>query len=564
MMLKLGWDTQKERFSSREEVYMKRLVSVCFFLIMFFLVQIHGSYGQAQENPDNGSEQKVEMTHNQPEQKGDAKEENVESAEVVSTSKEQSTLGQAVQEDPEIDIMLVLDNSGSMKQNDPEFLTREVVTNFLNGLGKEARLGMVIFGREAVLAESLVEVAAPEVRAKFLKSLDKVDYKGQFTNSPAAIERAIYELKTHGRKDAQKNIIFLTDGIVDTGDKNQDLEKEKWLKEDLARESKKAGIRIVGIAFTDDADFLLIQTLAIKTDGEYFRAYKAADIQGVFEKINQVITKPPEKVDVSGLQEKADTPMPLSTPKQGVPIPLLIAGIIVIIGVVILFVVLKGRSKGHIQAASGGGPAGLSGQNDPPMPRAELLDVNSVISKEALVLGKKEIRIGREPHNDIQIPMDTVSSDHAVIEYKNGRFYLKDTRSSNGTSLNNKRIETDKNFTLKNGDLIKFDFYEFRFVLPDQAPAGKTKLAVQSPAQGTGTILRPSKPKDEQPGVQESQPQDVESANDNETRVKPGMCPNHPARKATELCVNCKKAFCTQCMTEKDGKTICLSCAEKL
>ena len=55
----------------------------------------------------------------------------------------------------EIDIVLVLDNSGSMKTNDPDFLTRDVVTNFVDGLGDNSRLGMVIFGREATLAEPL-------------------------------------------------------------------------------------------------------------------------------------------------------------------------------------------------------------------------------------------------------------------------------------------------------------------------------------------------------------------------------------------------------------------------
>jgi hypothetical protein len=42
-------------------------------------------------------------------------------------------------------------------------------------------------------------------------SLDKVDYRGKFTESAAGIERAVYELKTGGRTGARKSIIFLTD-----------------------------------------------------------------------------------------------------------------------------------------------------------------------------------------------------------------------------------------------------------------------------------------------------------------------------------------------------------------
>ena len=45
-------------------------------------------------------------------------------------------------------------------------------------------------------------------------SLAKVDYRGQYTNIPAGMERAIYELKSSARKDAAKVVVFMTDGDV--------------------------------------------------------------------------------------------------------------------------------------------------------------------------------------------------------------------------------------------------------------------------------------------------------------------------------------------------------------
>ncbi|MFT5176504.1 MAG: pSer/pThr/pTyr-binding forkhead associated (FHA) protein, partial [Gammaproteobacteria bacterium] len=62
-------------------------------------------------------------------------------------------------------------------------------------------------------------------------------------------------------------------------------EKARWMKSTLADEAADRGVRIFGIAFTDNADFELIQTLASRTGGEYYRAYTAADIDGVFTKI---------------------------------------------------------------------------------------------------------------------------------------------------------------------------------------------------------------------------------------------------------------------------------------
>ena len=542
---------------------MKKLFSIFIFLVMFLFTVIDFGYSQAKEKPKEASKQKVEVQ-----------------------SKE-----------PQLDIVLVLDNSGSMKKNDPKFLTHKVVENFLNGLGEQSRLAMVIFDHEALLAETLIKLTDPKTKTKFLNSLGKVNYKGQFTNSPAGIERAIYELKENARKDAQKVIIFLTDGIVDTGDKARDIEKEKWLKEDLAQESKLEGIRIFGVAFTDKADFRLIQTLALKTEGEYFRAYKAEDIQGVFKKINAMITKPPAEPEVPAPQVQAKTPAPATiqqvspvpTPaqpikeKKAISMPLIIAGIVVLLGILVLFFVFKGKSKpqeGEIR------PAAPSPREEPPMPKAELIDDNKVIPDETLRLEKRSITIGREPDNDITIPKKTVSGFHATIEFRNGYFYLEDQRSGNGTSVNDGRIVANKPIRLKSGDRIKFDIYEFTFFMPGKATIGKTVLSSgQAAQQSEGTVLRTSKPEEESSEpAQEKQPDDKKPGSpsvepdakepkqkpepeveppeqERKTILKSGMCPNHASMKATELCPVCKNAFCKKCMTEKDGKAVCVACA---
>ena len=191
------------------------------------------------------------------------------------------------------DVILVLDNSGSMKKNDPNFLTKRAVTEFISGLDESTRIAIVIFDQDVSLAVPLTQISSAS-KDKVSKSLDKINYKGLFTDSPAAVERAIYELKNSGRGDAQKLIIFMTDGIVDTGNKDVDLEKSKWLKDSLAADAADADIRIFGIAFTEYADFQLIQSLAQKTDGEYYRALKAEDLQNVFERITTIINTIPE------------------------------------------------------------------------------------------------------------------------------------------------------------------------------------------------------------------------------------------------------------------------------
>jgi len=54
----------------------------------------------------------------------------------------------------------------------------------------------------------------------------------------------------------------------------------------------------------------------------------------------------------------------------------------------------------------------------------------------SIPIEKKVVKIGRDESNDIVIPMNSISSLHATIEFRNGYYYLEDHRSTNGTRLN--------------------------------------------------------------------------------------------------------------------------------
>jgi MinD-like ATPase involved in chromosome partitioning or flagellar assembly len=111
-------------------------------------------------------------------------------------------------------------------------------------------------------------------------------------------------------------------------------------------------------------------------------------------------------------------------------------------------------------------------------------------------LGKDGFTIGREEGRDLVIPSEMVSRNHAVLLVKETKIFLKDTGSSNGTFLNNQRIESEQPYELKHTDILKFDTFEFIFV--DSARAdlwetlkplnrvGAITICVYSPKGGTG------------------------------------------------------------------------------
>ena len=84
--------------------------------------------------------------------------------------------------------------------------------------------------------------------------------------------------------------------------------------------------------------------------------------------------------------------------------------------------------------------------------------------------------------NDVCIDKDTISALHASIEYRNGSFFVRDRKSTNGTFLNSLRVRHTEE--LKGGDIIAFHQFKFRFMLASDGEAGQTIVAKQSSESG--------------------------------------------------------------------------------
>ncbi len=436
---------------------------------------------------------------------------------------------------PPLDIVIAVDNSGSMIKGDPEFMSRNLVSKFLEGLSGDDRVSLVIFDESFHLAMPLTPVAEKETGRKVSEAVSKVDYKGQYTNIPAAIERAICELRDNGRKKAEKLIILLSDGIIDTGDRARDLQKRHWLKDDLSLESKKSGIRIFGIAFTDQADAELVQTLGQKTRGGYCRVLAAGNIQETLSRINEIILKP-----------KSETAMEAAI-ERGLPVELLL--ILAVVGIAIL-----GIFAARILVVRSAAP-------QESIPGAYLLDTNGITDKGIYRIDKPSVTIGRSNANgiDISIGMHTISARHAQIEYRDHSFYLTDLGSKNGTYLNEGKDRVTDEVRLKDGDVIIFDQHKFKFMVPGY----EDKRVVSKPIQPNGeTILSVPEPSEEEREDSPTADYRNEEEGKEDAELKTLMCPEHPSFEATETCHICQRTLCTHCIVEKDGKRLCKRCME--
>ena len=125
-------------------------------------------------------------------------------------------------------------------------------------------------------------------------------------------------------------------------------------------------------------------------------------------------------------------------------------------------------TRGKVRAPARAVPA------TPAVPKAELIDVDNVSGLKALAIHKRITRIGRDPDNDLVIPLETVSGLHALIEYRDGFFLLEDQRSTNRTYLGGEAVAPHSPKRLKSGDEIRFNGCAFVFLLEQQLPSGDT------------------------------------------------------------------------------------------
>ena len=83
--------------------------------------------------------------------------------------------------------------------------------------------------------------------------------------------------------------------------------------------------------------------------------------------------------------------------------------------------------------------------------------------KEVYKLTKERISIGRNRSSQIVINNNTISKDHAIIEFdQDGNAIIKDLNSSNGTYVNGQRLKLNP-IRLKTGDKITFGKYDMEF-----------------------------------------------------------------------------------------------------
>jgi Mg-chelatase subunit ChlD len=161
------------------------------------------------------------------------------------------------------DIMLVLDYSGSMRDQNKIGALKDAVAAFVSVLEQTQandRVGFSVYSTEGQLAKALTFDLSDLLRDVRSRNADG------WTNMGEGMEKGRIELTNNARRDAKKLMVVMTDGMA-----NRPLGRDPFqYVRDEADAAASAGIPIVAISFSRDADQAIMQEIAATTQGVHF------------------------------------------------------------------------------------------------------------------------------------------------------------------------------------------------------------------------------------------------------------------------------------------------------
>lgn len=182
------------------------------------------------------------------------------------------------------DVRVIIDISGSMKKTDPENLRKPAVDLIVRLLPDASKAGLWTFGQSVNMLMPH-RVVDPSWRSEGAQKATSINSIAMFTNIGAALEKATEDYATPAQ-DYRRNIILLTDGVVDISKEAVvNLNERKRILTELLPRLKESDYRIHTIALSADADHELMKKLSIATDGIYEVADTADELMSTFLRI---------------------------------------------------------------------------------------------------------------------------------------------------------------------------------------------------------------------------------------------------------------------------------------
>lgn len=176
---------------------------------------------------------------------------------------------------PVKDIVLVIDNSGSMRETDPNQDRYDAAKRLIRKMDSDKRVAVMIFNDNVNLLQPFVQLKDDAAKDAVFAKIDALEPTEGGTNiglSLAESMKHIQESRTAGRGTM---VILLSDGFseLDTGTALAEYQKNS------------IAVNTIGLSLVDAKGSVLLKQIAELTGGQYYDVSKADDLSFVFQKI---------------------------------------------------------------------------------------------------------------------------------------------------------------------------------------------------------------------------------------------------------------------------------------
>lgn len=344
-----------------------------------------------------------------------------------------------------LDVMFVIDGSGSMNYSDPSGIAKEACRLFVDMCDYgQARAGYVLFSSKIAGYQNLTEMNSAELRSMLRKAIGSIQYpKSGGTDISLGLTKAMNTLIENNSVAEGRSpmIILLSDGRAeDVAKDRENVHVSEF--EDTLKFLSERGIPVYTIALNSmgSADVVTMESVAKRTGGLFFETDSADNLSDIMTKIlaNQLRSNINSIAEFTsdGTAQTVTIPIPNDSIYQ--------ANIIILTS--------KGVSNLHLREPSG---------NEVVIPSDRVLTSSSTCYEL--------IKLIRPTKGDWQLTLTGVDKDQITINLINCYDMNFDLRA-------------DK-YTASNGDTITFDAYCSNLV------DGETDSSVFDGAEGVLTVV---------------------------------------------------------------------------
>lgn len=174
-------------------------------------------------------------------------------------------------------IVLLIDNSGSMKETDPKRLSIVAAAMLIDSIDDNTNLNIITFGDKA---EALYSLDDKPLKENLKAELLNIKFNNNYTDLKEGIKEALSQLS---KMQGDKKIIVLSDGKEDPIGGLTKEHKDEFTS--FIEKAHSDGVKVNCIALSDFADKDSLENIAFKTGGEFYYSNNPSELFNVFSKI---------------------------------------------------------------------------------------------------------------------------------------------------------------------------------------------------------------------------------------------------------------------------------------